>query len=179
MLNGENGIITQVQKSREETKKGEEKEQLTMAYTSAAINKSGDIVTSSDFQYELDLLTGNEKTLVTATSNSTFHVLFYETNHNYFVDNGKISSAEALPPYTTYTDINGETAPIPKGFNVSTHPDEQVIETGLVIKDAKQNEWVWVPVDDINEWVVKNVDSETGNITYTSKLYRFTSSGKT
>ena len=36
---------------------------------------------------------------------------------------------------TLYTDINGGTATIPKGFKVSTTPSEQTVENGLVILD--------------------------------------------
>ena len=44
-----------------------------------------------------------------------------------------------------YTDVEGRTATIPAGFKVSTKPDEQYIEDGLVIQDEQGNEFVWVP----------------------------------
>lgn len=52
-------------------------------------------------------------------------------------------------PYTKemdYTDIKGDTLSIPEGFRVSMSPTMNIIENGLVVKDSKDNEWVWVVV---------------------------------
>ena len=46
-----------------------------------------------------------------------------------------------------YEDSNGDTAPVPKDFRVSSKEDEQTISTGLVIIDKYDNEYVWVPTD--------------------------------
>ena len=49
---------------------------------------------------------------------------------------------------------NGKTAIIPVGFKVSEVPEEQNIDTGLVIKDVKNgNEFVWIPVASEEEYV--------------------------
>ena len=45
-----------------------------------------------------------------------------------------------------YQDKNGEIAYIPKDFQVSEVPGENTIAEGLVVKDNKQNEWVWIQV---------------------------------
>ncbi|MBQ8043056.1 MAG: DUF4434 domain-containing protein, partial [Clostridia bacterium] len=45
-----------------------------------------------------------------------------------------------------YKDKNGELAPIPSGFTVSSYAN--TINEGLVIKDKNQNEYVWIPVKD-------------------------------
>ena len=47
--------------------------------------------------------------------------------------------------YTLYRDVNGDVAPIPKGYEVSTKSNENVIEKGLVISDSRGNEYVWIP----------------------------------
>lgn len=47
---------------------------------------------------------------------------------------------------TLYTDKNGDIVPIPKGFALSNVEGEKVVSTGLVIKDASGNEFVWVPI---------------------------------
>ena len=52
---------------------------------------------------------------------------------------------------TTYEDKSGQTAPIPVGFAVSQVEGENTIEDGLVIIDKNGNEFVWVPVKDIND----------------------------
>ena len=47
---------------------------------------------------------------------------------------------------TTYTDKNGNKAPVPTGFNVSTVEGENLVDKGLVIKeDSTGNEYVWIP----------------------------------
>ena len=48
---------------------------------------------------------------------------------------------------TRYYDGN-KIAVIPKGFRVSNKSDEQKINTGLVVLDGNDNEWVWILVDD-------------------------------
>lgn len=45
-----------------------------------------------------------------------------------------------------YQDKNGDRAYIPKGFQVSEVPEENVIDKGLVVKDSQNNEWVWIEV---------------------------------
>ena len=44
-----------------------------------------------------------------------------------------------------YTDSNGDKATIPEGFRVSEVAGEQTVEDGLVIKDSRGNEYVWIP----------------------------------
>lgn len=51
-----------------------------------------------------------------------------------------------------YKDKNGDTAYIPQGFYVSEKSGENTIDEGLVVKDSNNNEFVWVPVDDINDF---------------------------
>ena len=51
---------------------------------------------------------------------------------------------------TLYTDKNGDIAIIPEGFSVSNVASEQTIDSGLVIVDKEGNEFVWVPVDNID-----------------------------
>ena len=56
---------------------------------------------------------------------------------------------------TTHTDDStGEekTVTIPAGFAVSQIEGENTIEDGLVIIDSKGNEFVWVPVEDFDEF---------------------------
>ena len=45
-----------------------------------------------------------------------------------------------------YTDKNGDKAPVPKDFYVSTKANEQTISTGLVIIGSDGSEFVWVPM---------------------------------
>ena len=70
-----------------------------------------------------------------------------------------------------YEDENGETAPIPDGFTVSEEPTEQTVENGLVVIDPNGNEWVWVPVDDINEWIVEEPNIPINGTTAVANRY--------
>ena len=50
-----------------------------------------------------------------------------------------------------YTDSNGKTAYIPKGFKVGITSKVNTINNGLVIQDESENEFVWIPVEDVVE----------------------------
>lgn len=45
-----------------------------------------------------------------------------------------------------YQDKNEDIAYIPQGFCVSQTPKENTVREGLVVKDSKGNEWVWIEV---------------------------------
>ncbi|MBO5179775.1 MAG: hypothetical protein J6B87_05475, partial [Clostridia bacterium] len=47
----------------------------------------------------------------------------------------------------SYTDKNGKTAMIPKGFSVGKSEGINTIAEGLVIQDAEGNQFVWIPVE--------------------------------
>ena len=64
-----------------------------------------------------------------------------------------------------YIDSNGDKAIIPKGFAVSK---ENIIEDGLVILDAKGNEFVWVPCTE-NEY--KEADDSWTKYEYDNKTW--------
>ena len=51
-----------------------------------------------------------------------------------------------------YTDKNEDIATIPAGFAVSQVEGENIINDGLVVIDANGNEFIWVPVNDINDF---------------------------
>lgn len=65
-----------------------------------------------------------------------------------------------------YKFISGEdVAVVPKGFKVSAKVDEQTVKTGMVIQDADDNEFVWIPVPkaiiteaEINEIIANHTD---------------------
>ena len=52
-----------------------------------------------------------------------------------------------------YTDKNGDSATIPAGFAVSQVEGENIIDNGLVVIDSNGNEFVWVPVENTNEFI--------------------------
>ena len=56
--------------------------------------------------------------------------------------------SEAYTSDIEYEDRNGDKITIPEGFKVSMAPTMNVVEKGFVVKDSKDNEWVWVVVPD-------------------------------
>ena len=82
----------------------------------------------------------------------------------------------------TYTDDNGDTATVPKGFEILEEAD--TIEDGLVIRDESGNEFVWIPIQTVvsdteaNGTNNKAMAIEQEN-NYRGLLYDFTSSGST
>ena len=59
-----------------------------------------------------------------------------------------ITALSAPQRGSVYVDAEGREAPLPAGFSVSSEQDERTIRTGLVVRDAAGNEFVWVPVSD-------------------------------
>lgn len=66
------------------------------------------------------------------------------------VDRTKQSWTPTYDKTAIYRDTNGDTAVIPKNFQVSRKLGEDVIHTGLVVRGPDGSEFVWVPVEDIN-----------------------------
>lgn len=99
MLTGENSILKQAVNVREQTIIGQEKENIELAYITAAMKKLGDNVTANDLQDELDAMLGDtgetdatkKKTTVKQNPKNILSVLFRETQHNYNVNNGQVT----------------------------------------------------------------------------------------
>lgn len=70
----------------------------------------------------------------------------------YLKNNEEENWSPAYDKQGIYQDKNGDTANIPQGFQVSRKNGENTIDEGLVVKDSKGNEFVWVPVNDINDF---------------------------
>ena len=96
MLSGDNGLLNRAGQARDDTLVGEERENVEMAYISAAMKNLGGNVTQTDLQNELDAMFGdtekseaNKRTKVTGSS--TFNVHYNDTNHNYTVNSGTVT----------------------------------------------------------------------------------------
>ena len=70
--------------------------------------------------------------------------------------NGGISLSESGAINTIYVDAKGKQAIIPEGFVVSSVSTEKTIDDGLVIIDEAGNEFVWVPVESIDEFITRD-----------------------
>ena len=88
-------IIGTADKAKAATIIADEKEKVELAYVSAAINKLGGEVEAADLQDELDFTAGQGKTFVSINGDETLNVLFYETEHNFNVNKGKVAKVDA------------------------------------------------------------------------------------
>ena len=106
MLTGQNGILTQAQKSREQTDIGREKEQIALAYNGVKTKKEGGDVTSGELDAELKANGAN----ATATGTNPITVTFNDSKRSYTIDaNGNIkeegSGTVTQPTGTTFGSI--------------------------------------------------------------------------
>ena len=89
---------------------------------------------------------------------------------------------------------DGETVPVPKGYVASKASNENTVIGGFVIYEGEEevtdsnvataktrrNQFVWVPVEDINDIAKLTSGYDTaGRLNYQGKLYNFSSSGAT
>jgi len=119
MLSGNNSILSRAGQAKDESVVGQEKEQVELAYVSVAVNKLGNDVTDDELQIELNKSVGDGKTDVSTNDDDTLNVYFIDTEHNYNVDDGKVSKIEPLELHiSNYTELvdfanrvnsNGET----------------------------------------------------------------------
>ena len=134
------------------------------------------------------ILVQNNVIVVSATSgNVTIYV--EDKAGNVSLETVTFESAAVIPgipvkkdtPYTTINSNGGkDTATIPKGFEVSEDPDEQTIETGLVVIAPDGSEFVWVPVpeNELNLFAEQSgTYDENGNPNMRGKLWEFTKEG--
>lgn len=70
---------------------------------------------------------------------------------------------------TTITDKDNQSIVIPKGFKI-TQDSSNTASRGIVVQDEKGNEFVWVPVPNIDEMVKLQNGSQTN---YEGRLYIF------
>lgn len=121
MLSGDNSLLKRAGDARDDTVVGQEKEQVEMAYVSAAVKKLGGNVTKKNLQDELDLAYGdtekselNKKTKVTGSTILKVH--YNDTNHNYTVDNGAVTKI-----------ADGEIEEIPEDIFVALYNDGTLV----------------------------------------------------
>ena len=203
MLTGENGIIRQAQEAKKQTKIGEEKDGIAVAYSSCkAENLGGEV---SDQQLE-DQLIAEGKDVTVTTEEGKLAVTYNDSGNIYYIDeNGKIEKAEesniaikitlthnnvALDANTlpNVKEVTSDNVPIPEGFYYVGGSKD----TGVVISDvdgddldntAQGNQFVWIPVDQ-NQVLTLEVTSkeEITGITLThpdGTQESITASGKT
>ncbi len=180
-LTGENGLLQRAVGAKISTEDAQEKEQLQMEVY-------GSYDTSGDLDIEtLDSNIKSHISEVTTDGATAFPLTVTMPSGNVYTidENGNVTKEgsgngggpvvgmptvteapiTAVDKNTQYKDANEDIAVIPKGFRVSSHKDsnneydEQTIETGLVVLDGNDNEWVWIPVPDASV-MYTHVDEE-------------------
>ena len=145
MLSGNNGILKRAGDARDDTVVGQEKEQVELAYISAVVKKLGDNVEKDDLQDELDISVGDEKTLVTGTS--TINVHFYDTKHNFTVNNGNVTRiANGEPSAYNNDTILDDLEKLRRYFIGTTYDDVWDSDTDTyknndILSDASSINW--------------------------------------
>ena len=142
-LTGDNGIIDQAHTAKEDTEIASWEEQIDLAIIDA--EKKHRNPSMSDIKEEL-----KNKGVIKDDSQVDDKTGAITTNEPSYVIEGKLDDYIEFGPgmiankNETYTDENGETATIPKGFEILEGAD--TIDDGLVIQDEEGNQFVWVPV---------------------------------
>lgn len=91
--------------------------------------------------------------IINETSHSVYYVKGIKFDEKIYYTEPKEFTKVTLPEWSDayentreYIDEDGKKAVIPKGFSISLRKEENKIIDGLVVKDQKGNEFVWVPV---------------------------------
>lgn len=160
-LSGENGLINKASSAKENTEVAQETEILQQAAVVAmGKSKTGDVEKEL---LDTELAKVSEITGTNQTSDGV--EVTFNNGRTYLVDpDGNVTKITVMPTETDvaklttpvsentkYKDSNNDIAVIPQGFKVSSVSTEQTIETGLVVIDGANNEWVWIPVNDVTE----------------------------
>ena len=123
MLTGQNGILTQAQKSREQTDIGREKEQIALAYNGVKTKKEGGDVTSGELDAELKANGAD----ATASGTNPITVTFNDSKRSYTIDaNGNITEIGEQEPGEEVAEPQPTPEPEPGGSLATT--DNGVIE---------------------------------------------------
>ena len=151
MLSGENGILNQAARAKEQTEEQSTLEQIKLATTAAIANENRSVdeeILEKDLtSYGFEISNKDEKNNYTITKGDKT----YEISND-----GDISEVVTEPPIeevsikTKFIDSQSENkvAVIPEGFKVSSVDGEQQIDKGLVVIAPDESEFVWIPVED-------------------------------
>ena len=149
MLTGDNGLIGKSGEAKNAAEKSQEKEELEVAVIRFT-DKRGNL----DATKIVNGLNNDVKNLnsVTATDGKFPVKVEYKNGHKYQITKDgdimiSVNAGDTAPSDSNAVYSSGNfTAVIPAGFTVSGTEGETSIENGLVVRDSKQNEWVWIPV---------------------------------
>ena len=161
MLSGDNGLLKRAGQAKDDTIVGEEKEQVELAYISAAVKKLGDNVDKDDLQDELDISVGEGKTTVTGIG--TLKVKFEDTKNEYIVSQtGTVAKYEEVKTTNIYVTVcaNGTLVFSNNESDINTYltNNNTSVANGYTIENIKDNVYYWESDDDFNDptWIFNN-----------------------
>lgn len=172
-LTGNNGILTQANKAKEESEKAEIIEKIQLAAQSAKIKTKGGEITEDNIVEELNKNIGEKDVAYTIKKEGqSFLVTYIDSNMNYLIDlygnvteegkpgnryekdtdisigGGKIS----VPGGATISKIPGEYEDIDKGIVIYIIPEAETVDwekkdkNGVYEVQKQYDQFVWVPV---------------------------------
>ena len=154
VLSGENGIITQSRKAKEETEIAEEKEIVNESSAIAAKENVYGYIEEDILQEVLDDRVGKDKTTVSKFVDTIF-VTFNETQRTYPIDaDGQISTEKDLEEavimreFMTKTNIDGKA--VEKIFFTNTKEGPNGIETYDISEEQNDSVRMWIMDEDEN-----------------------------
>ncbi len=87
-LTGDNGILTQANKSKEENTKGKEKEQISLAVQSLGVdsNQKNEILNINSENLKNQMISDGNKNIITEDINESTKITFTNSKNQYFID---------------------------------------------------------------------------------------------
>lgn len=165
-LTGENGILTQASKAKEQNEIGHEKEQITLAYNAAKIKKTSNSDSSGVTAEELNEQFRLQGDKATAGGSSPIVVEFEESGRKYNVDEeGNITEGKASLALTYTLDPSKGTdwtVKINVTVKASNAPQLEISEEDYIkqqIAGKTEEEKVQILLDGLNFW--KEYEGET------------------
>ena len=163
-LSGDNGILSNAAKAKEETEKAEIIEQIRLDIYGEMADNQGKDPTEADIERIADNygdISGtsfDDKILTTEKGNYEIKLsdIWSETSGSGSEDPTDPPSTTLQPGETATAEKNeyydaeaDKTAKIPEGFRVSDKTGETSINGGLVVYAPDNSEYVWIPVDGV------------------------------
>lgn len=144
VLNGENGIVKQAQKAKEESKIKELKEKVRIDIAGKRVENINGELRVSVLKEILDKYFDNVPVEKQITSETELKAKEEYGKYEMKISDIDVGEITYETSYTIFKDVNGEQVPIPEGYIVSENSDENIVNKGLVVSDSRGNEYVWI-----------------------------------
>ena len=144
VLNGENGIVKQAQKAKEESKIKELKEKVRIDIAGKRVENINGELRVSVLKEILDKYFDNVPVETQITSETKLKAKEEYGKYEMKISDIDVGEITYETSYTIFKDVNGEQVPIPEGYIVSENSDENIVNKGFVISDSRGNEYVWI-----------------------------------